>query len=142
MADALLNPEELSYFRTARRRVQDTYGLGAAQNAYEQGAASNAYARSLGDLTRQFDQVRSKLPWNYAGRGMLNSGLYQKGLADYGQDRLRSFGNLRGSYEDQMGGFNLAAQQLAAVKTAGASDIEEQEQSRVASIAAMLRAVR
>lgn len=142
MADPLLNPDELAYFRTTRRRVQDTYGLGAAQNAYQQQTAGNAYARSLGDLTRQYDSMRSKLPWGYAARGVSNSGIAQKGFADLGQDRIRAFGNLRGGYDDQMGGFNLAAQQLAASRTASLADVDDQEQGRVASIAAMLRAAR
>lgn len=142
MAEGLLNPEELSYFRTARRRVQDTYGMGAAQNQFEQGAAKRGYGRKLGDVTRQFDQMRSKIPWGFASRGMLNSGLHQKAVADYGIARTNTIGDLRGAHEDQMGALNLAAQQLGQIRTSTLSDVDEQQQSRVASIAAMLRAAR
>lgn len=142
MAEGLLDPEELSYFRTARRRVQDTYGLGAAQNTFEKGRAGATFARNVGDLTKQFDAMRSKVPWSFAGRGLLNSGLHQKAVADFDVNRTSSFGNLRAQYDDQLGGLDLAAQQLAAVRAGALSDVDDQERSRVAAIAAMLRAAR
>lgn len=142
MAESLLDAESLGHFRSARRRVQDTYDLGTAQNNYQRQVAGSQYGRSLGDLTRQFDQIRTKMPWGAARRGMLNSGLYQRQLGEYGADRVRAFSNLRGVYDDQLGGLNLADSQLSSVRTGALNDIEEQQRNRIASVAAMLRGAR
>ena len=142
MASSLLSPEDINYFATGRRRVNDTYNLGQAQGNYQRDVAAGAFGRAQGNLLSQYAKMRDRLPYGYARRGMLNSGIYQKGLADFAQDKNRAIGDLAGSYAEQTAGFDLAQRQLAQVRQSSLMDLDEQEQSRIAATAAALRAAR
>ena len=142
MASSLLNPDEVGYFNTARRRVTDSYGIGQAQNAYQRDTAASAFARSQGTLMQRYAQMRDRLPYGYAKRGLLNSGIYQKGLADFAQQKNQAIGDLAGQFQDQNAGFDLAQRQLASVYSGAGMDLDEQEKQREAAVAASLRAAR
>jgi hypothetical protein len=139
---AELDPDSLQFFRSGRRKVDEAYDLGTAQNNYQRQITNSQYQRNLGDLTRQYDKLRTAIPFKYAARGLSNSGLYKEGLTNYGNDRVRAFGNLRGAFDDQNAGFDLADQQLAKVRASAQSDLNEQEQTRMATVAASLRGAR
>lgn len=139
MADEL-NPEELNYYSTRRRQITDTYNLGQAQNTYQQGALGRDEQRQIGDLAYQYGQMRDKAPWGYARRGLLNSGIYQKGLTDLAQSGyVRPLNNITGQYQDQLGALQLAQQQLGTIQTGALSDVDEAEKARIAAVAATLR---
>lgn len=136
----LLNPDDYTHYQVQRRRINDTYNLGLPQNKWQRSLVRNEYARDKGDLSRQFAEMREQLPGGYAGRGLLNSGIYHRGLADLAGDRSRAFGRLRGGFEDQTFGLDLARQQLGQVRTNARSDIDDMEAARRAAVAASLRA--
>lgn len=139
MADEL-NPEELNYYRTRKRQITDTHNLGQAQNAYQQGALGREQERSVGNLAYQYGQMRDKAPWGYAARGLLNSGIYQKGLTDLAQGAyIRPLNDLQAQYQDQLGGLQLASQQLGQIQAGALSDVDEAERARIAAVAASLR---
>lgn len=140
---AELNPEDFNYFRTKKRQVNTTYDLGAAQNTYQSAAAGNQYTRNVGDLAAAYGKAVEKLPWSYGARGLLNSGIYQKGAYDLATEGwIRPFANMAGQYQDVQGGFQLAGQQLGRIKGEGLADISDAEQARLAmeQIAAAIRA--
>lgn len=135
-----LNPEEINYYATRRRQVTDTHNLGQAQNTYQQGAMGRDLERTTGDLAYQYGQMRDKAPWGYAARGLLNSGIYQKGLYDLQQSGyVRPLNNITSQYQDQLGALQLASQQLGQVQSGALSDVDEAEKARIAAVAASLR---
>lgn len=133
-----LDPAQVNYLATARRRIRDTYALQRTQNAYQTRVLRGQYARGKGDLTRQFYQGRQQLPAPYAQGGLLNSGLYQLGLSRFGEERRAAFGNLSGEYNDELRGLRLASRQLGQVKRQGLRDIESEEAARRAALASSL----
>lgn len=134
-----LNPEDFNWFASSRRRVNDTFNLGQAQNQYQQSILGNQFARGLGDTTRQFARMREKMPWAAARRGLMNSGIWTKQLADFGVDKNAAVANLTGQFNDQKFGLQLAGQQLGQVRQSALLDLDDQEAARRAAIAAALR---
>lgn len=142
MMAAALNPEDFNYFRTKRRQVDTTHSLGQAQNAYQSAAAGNQFTRNVGDLARQYGRAVEKHPWGFGARGLLNSGIYQKSVADLATDGfVRPYTNMVGQHQDVQGGFALAGQQLGRIRGESMADISSAEQSRLAmeQIAAAIR---
>jgi len=137
-----LSPEDVNYFGTTRRRVNDTFNLGSAQNLYQRQTAQSAFGRTKNNLFTSFARMRDKLPGQYASRGLLNSGLYQKGIADFGQRKNQQIGEVTAQFGEQMAGLDLAERQLGQVRTSASMDVDEQEQSRIAAAASLLRAAR
>ena len=134
-----LEPEQVNALQTRRRQVNTTYGLGMAQNRFERNRTGREFRRGKVDLLRQFGKARRELPQAYAAGGLLNSGLYQKGIADLGQERIGAFGQLRGQYQDVMGGLRLAGRQLGQVRQSSLNDIDSQRAASRAALASSLR---
>jgi hypothetical protein len=137
-----LTSDDLNYFNTAKRRVDQTYKAGLAQNEWQRKAATSAYQRSDGDLRAKFAQARRQLPSAYARAGMLNSGIYARGLDQWQSDKIREQGNLRAGYDQQMAGLSLADRQLAELLWTSTYDINTAHAARQASVAEALRAAR
>lgn len=135
-----LSMDEVGFFGRNRRRVDNTWELGSAQNRFQKQAAGETYAQNLGSLTRQFTQMREKMPYGFARRGTMNSGLWGRALGEYATNRSTAFGNLATNYNRQQAGFRLTDEQLANVKSESHKDIDNQEAMRIATIAASLRA--
>lgn len=136
-----LDPAQVNYLATARRRIRDQYGIGRTQNAYQQRTLRSQYSRGKADLARQFYQGRQQLPSPYAQAGLLNSGLYQLGLSRFGEERRAAYGNLGGEFNDELRGLRLAARQLLQVRRQGLRDIDSEEAARRAALASSLRTV-
>lgn len=140
---AELNPEDFNYFRTKKRQINTTHDLGQAQNTYQKQAAGNQFTRNVGDLAHAYGRAVERHPWGYGARGMLNSGVYQKGVYDLAAEGwVRPYLNMLSQYQDVSGGFDLAAQQLGRIKGEGLADVSDAEQARLAmeQIAAAIRA--
>lgn len=128
------------YYRSARRRVNDTYGMGVSQNTQQQSQLRNTFGRQKGDLVRQFADMRERLPGSFAGRGMLNSGMYQHALTQFGDRRAQSFADLGQQQTDGLAGLQLARDQMEWTRGATLGDLEEQQAARRRAIAASLQA--
>ncbi len=134
-----LGAEEVNFFETSRRRARTTYGQGSAQNTFQRGQLAQATGRGRADLMKQFDAIRNKLPGGFAGRGLLNSGIYQEKLGQYGTDRLTATNRFE---EDATGASNqltLGQGQLDELYKDAMTDIDGQESARRQAIAASLR---
>lgn len=133
-----LNPEDYNFFRQSKRRVKDSYFLGLEQNDYQKGVLGAGYTRNVADLTRKFSEMRKGLPGGFAKRGMLNSGAYQRSVADFNTQRNTTMQNTEAQNAEQIWGLALARNQLESVKTNAEFDIDEQERARRAAIAAAI----
>jgi hypothetical protein len=134
-----LDPEYFSWLRNSKRKINDQYGINVSQNQYQQDTLRNAYARQQGDMASQYGRARVRLPGQYAARGMLNSGKYQRALTDLATDRTRSLADAAGSYQDQLGAYTMARGQLEQVRAGGLADLEDAGAARRAAIASALR---
>jgi hypothetical protein len=133
----VLTADDYTYYQVGRRRVNDTFALSKAQNDYQGGIATRARDRGLSDLKRQYQLAQRKFPQTYAKRGLLNSGLYNRGQYDLQLQNTMQKKNIQGSFGDQMGGLYMAGLQLGATRDSALSDIDMQEQARRATAQAI-----
>jgi hypothetical protein len=138
---AELTPEDIAYFEIARRRIEDAYQQSLAQNQYETNALRGEQARQEADLIAQLDQLRTGITSEFAGGGLLNSGLYQKALGDFQGARQRQVGMLQGSFADRINALQLARQQIGQTRTGALSDLETERQSRLNALASQISSV-
>ena len=137
--DPGLSPDEVNALQTRRRQVNTTYGLGMAQNRFQMGRTRRECNRGRQDLKFQFGRARRELPGAYAAGGLMNSGIYQRGLTDFNVEKTRALGNLRGQFQDEMGGLRLASRQLDRVRQSSLNDIASQRAARRQALASSLR---
>lgn len=133
---------DLAQFQGRRNELKDQYQQGLARLDFQQGNADQDYATARSNLVRQFDQMREKLPYGFNRRGLMNSGVYAQGLQDYGDQRVRQFGEFEQKRQQQQAGFGLQRRQAADSFRAGMSQVDELEKARRAQLAAQIKAVR
>lgn len=132
----LLNPEDYQYYRSQRQRVRDTYNLSTAQNAHEQKVVRNELSRQLGDYARKFQRSREGLHGRAIRGGLMNSGIWQRQLANFASDRAQAMSNVRGRADDSLGGLRLARDQLDHILYNQTVDFNAQEAARRAAVEA------
>lgn len=136
MAD--LGPLEEYSLASRKRRVDDTYGLGTARNAYERSTYEGEHQFDVADLRRQLTRARTALPYGYAGRGLLNSGIYQEGLQNFLSDQDSIQSRMLRQHLDRLGGFTIGQQELDRIYQSAQADIEEERAARRAAAAASI----
>lgn len=136
-----LSSDDWNYFQTQKRRVNQTFGYGLDQNQWQRDSATNDHGRKLADLKAQWGQMRAKLPSPYAGAGLLNSGIYARGLDTAQADFNRAQGDLAGGFNDQLAALGLADRQLESVRGNSLNDLDSAEVARRAAVAEALRSI-
>jgi len=141
MADFVqqVSPDQVLGFGQSRRRNRTTFGI---QSGNANFARSNAYSDQgleTGALTQQYGQQRRQLPEQFAGRGLLNSGIYKQGLQDFNQQRVTAFQGLSQKYNQQIGKINVDQYGQAQQFNDANADIDEQEKVARAQLAVALR---
>ena len=137
-----LDPTEVAYYDSLASRLNSTFDQSMAANQLQQTQLSTENDIRMEDLTRRFEQVRDKLPGGFAKRGILNSGIYNNALTEYGTDRSNAFSDMSRQFNNQMAGLQQQAAQLGQTKQTGLGDVEVQRAARRNAKAAILRAVR
>lgn len=137
-----LDAQALTGFNVQKRRVNEAYGLGLAQNRFQKSRTRNEYTRGRRDLVARFGEARRELPGAYAQGGLLNSGLWQKRVADFNAERQRALGSLQGRFREENSGLRLARRQLEQVRRGALDDIKSQRAARRSATASALRSAR
>lgn len=134
-----ISPAESTAYENRRRRARDTYEGGLAALESQRGDVMAKQGLDTAQFTRNWDQSRNRLPGGYARRGLLNSGIYKRGLEQYAQARQQASSQLGLRYQAMLNQMNQ--QQMAAGlqfnNTMG--DLYDQEAMRRAEIAAALK---
>lgn len=136
-----LSSDDWNYFQTQKRRVNQTFGYGLDQNQWQRDSTTNDHNRRLADLKAKWGQQRAQLPTAYAQRGLLNSGIYARGLDRAQGDFNRAQGDLAGAFNDQLAGLGLADRQLESVRGNSLNDLDSAEAARRAAVAEALRSI-
>lgn len=143
MADASgqLLPTELQYWNAAKQRVNRAYDMGTGQNKHDRGLAQYQYDWDRQDMLKRLADQRNAIPGQFNRRGMMNSGLYQRGLADYTRDSTRSTQRLDTAHYLRQAGFNLVDNQLKRIRDESLTDITDQQAALRELRATTLRSV-
>src|SRR4051812_47009489 len=100
------DPTDLLLWAQTKRQATSQYGQGQANLAYQRTLADQSNQNQTYDQNRQWDQYRDRLPGGFAGRGLLNSGIYHGALQNYGVDRTTAMGRQAQAYQNALGQFD------------------------------------
>ncbi len=129
----VLTADDFTNFQVQRQRVNDTYNLGAAQNQFQKNLLQLQYDQSVGDLKRAYAKGFRGLASPFSRRGLLNSGLYAQGRADYDTNYRTNLENATAMFNQNMSGIDLANSQLGDVKRSSLSEIDMRDAARRAT---------
>lgn len=137
--NATLDPGYFNYLNDQRRSVDDRYKASLASNDYERGQIDQNRAASIGNLTKQFAENRRTLSQGIAGRGLANSGIWQRKVAGHLGDRNQAFSDLQNQWSADVNRLAIARQALEAGRGSQLAELHDQEAQRRADTAAMIR---
>lgn len=138
---AFMRPEDVNLFNTRKSNLRAEYGRQSARNVFDQGQARLDFGLAQRNLTNDWDAFRNKLPGQFAGRGLMNSGVYTNALQEYAQNRQLGFEGLGRQFDKQMGGYAQQALDLESRLQQGLNMVEAERQARRAELAAQLRSI-
>lgn len=143
-----------SVYEQLRRELLANYSQQASLNAYQQFLANQKNTRAFDNLSRQafgttptggLGQV-PKLTSSYAQRGLkgqgVQSGLYNRALSQYGQERARQLGYAQQDIDTANRGFDLNQTNLESNLRLGEQDIEARKARQIADDARALLQLR
>ena len=139
MAYDPLDPFTLVQYGNQAQQLRRQYGQGLARNDYSKAQLGIRHQMAQDDLGQQFFDYRQQLPGGFAGRGLLNSGLYKHALEQYSSRKLQGQNKLQFEYSSQLGDLGLNRLGLEETYSGGLSDLEAEKQARRAQLAAQLR---
>lgn len=131
------------------------YGLQQSNLNFQRGNLQQQKRQDFAGLAYQYGKMREALPGQYAGRGLLNSGIYQQGIYDFNRQKQQAAAALTTKWQGQLGANHFQAldntgryydtqAQLGAQNQKDAYDwsLQEAEKQSQAALADQLRGVR
>lgn len=112
---------------------------GLARTQWERQRLGAERGHQLGQFNYEQDQFRERLPGQFIGRGLQNSGIRNRGFQDYAAQRLSGLQGLNLQFARQQGELGQTQQDIWANYNAGVKNIDAESFARRASIASMLR---
>ncbi len=132
---------EATAFEGRRSATDYEYQQNVIQNAAAQRRLGMEQATARRTLARQLDRARQQLPGAYSGRGLLRSGIYNRGIGDFEIGRVQAqatqdmdFGRRRDDLFSQLSSFDVN-------RVLSLANIDLQEAQRRSAIAAMLQGI-
>lgn len=124
-----------------RRNSAQSLSRNVAQTQFARGnlyANRSAETQSLSD---KYNQMRTRLPGQFASRGLTNSGIRNQGFQDYGTARNNAFGDMGRRYQQQLGQLSIGEANYNQDYGNQTADIAGEEATRRAELAAQLRSL-
>lgn len=136
-----------SLFERQRRGLQESFAEQSALNAYQRFLAQKEAERGIRDINEAAFGFRREVPRltsSFAQRGLtgkgVKSGVFNKALTEYGQQRTRQLGEAQGSLADMLRGYDLRQSQLLSGYERSMADLEAAKARQIAEDAqALLR---
>jgi len=133
-----LPPAEANAYENVRRRARDTYQGSLAGIESQRGDLQAANAFNVGQVGRRWDRTRTRVPGRFIGRGLMNSGLYRRGLQEYGENRMAASQGLALRYQQMVNSLNQQGLGAGILFNNIVGDSYDQEAIRRAQIASAL----
>jgi hypothetical protein len=134
-----MSPEEINVYQTRRQQADTAYGRSRANIDYSRSIAGVDYGLAKSRGTRSWDKAYKGLPSNYARRGILRSGIYNKGYKDYLTSRENAETDLTMGNRRQMDQYERQNADLELVRNMTQQQIEAERLAAEASLASRLR---
>jgi hypothetical protein len=121
-----MTESERWWFTNRENQARRTFDYGKAQNTYERNLAKTQAGWDRSDLLRQFSQQRAALPSTYNRRGVMNSGLWQRGYGEWAGNKVRSLTRQQSAADSRQQGFDIADYSMADIKQKALDDLTAQ----------------
>lgn len=134
-----LDPSEILSYSNQRRQAMANWSQQRSQSDLMAGQADRQYGMDVGNQKHAWDNARTRVPGSFARRGLATSGLYGRGLQEYGFQRNQSFGQLANDYYNKKAQYAQQNSYLDQQYWNSMSNIQDTERMRRAQIAAQLQ---
>lgn len=138
---AELSPWEIVGYDTRRDALRNQYQSALAQFTYDRSMLGAQELIDFDDLGWQWNQRRDRLPGAFNRRGLLNSGIYNQGLQDYGHERQSAYDKLRFNYEKTRGQISIDEQKALGGYNTGMATVDAEQSARRQQLASQLREI-
>ena len=102
-------------------------------------SAQRDYGFNWRDAKKNWERSRAKLAGGYQARGMMRSGMYNRGQSEFSVDRTNNFGQLARAFNDQREGLGVQRANTDLGYFGGMVDSETQRSMDWANTAAALQ---
>jgi hypothetical protein len=136
-----LGPEEIAAYGLRQQNADDAYRRGLVKLAQSRDWSAQDYRLNAADLTRQWDGGFRRIPSAFARRGVLRSGISNRGYGEYDWRRQMATRDLNRNFERQQAGFDQQGGDLSFVNSMVQRQIDVERMARQASLAAAIRGV-
>lgn len=131
-------------YNQKKRAAGAGYASKTAANTYAQFLSQQRGARKKFDLQQQYEKEAPKVVGSFAKRGLagpgVQSGIFQKGMIDFGNQNVRDFADLNRAQDEEMQQLQFDEKQNRAEYDQQIAELEAQKQASIASAAATLSA--
>ena len=134
-----LDPTEVSAYDNRRRRARDTYQIGLAGIENQRSNMLQNEGLETKNLAHKYTNMRNRLPGGYINRGVMDSGIYKRGLENYAYNRQAEQSSLAARYQQMLADQALQGQAAGVNYSNTIGAVDDEEAVRRASIAAALK---
>jgi hypothetical protein len=138
-----------SLFERQRRNLQQNFAQQSALNTYQRYLAQQQGERGIRDIEESAFGTRREVPRltsSFARRGLtgqgVRSGVFNRALNEYGQQRARELGEGQQSLADALRGFDLRQGQYLSGYETSLADLEADKTRQIAQDAQALLTLR
>lgn len=124
---------------TGSNNLTSNWGRDTAVQNRQMASAQRDYGFNWQDAKRNWERSRAKLAGGYQSRGMMRSGMYNRGQSQFSVDRSNNFGQLARQYQDQREGYGMQQANTDRGYFGGMIDAETQKSMGWADTAAALQ---
>ena len=146
MAGGIVIAYDPSLFEANRRTATNRYGAESAMNAYRQFLSKTRGRRNIGQYDREVKKAAPKLTSSYGQRGLygqgIRSGIYNRGMADFGQEAVRQRGYLTEDLSESDRQYDISQRQLLASLQSSLADMETDKARQISQDAQALLQLR
>jgi hypothetical protein len=111
-------------YQGRKDQLANTYQGQLAQTTYNRSMLATNEGLALADLGQSWHESRQQIPGAYGRRGLLNSGIYKKGLGEFAQERQKAFDRTKLGYAQQRGQFDVTDQTNLSNYNQGVTGVE------------------
>jgi len=133
--------QEQVAFDRQRDAIDYSFQTGLARNAASTSQLDLDQGLATRRLSRDFTRARNNLPGSYAGRGLLNSGFYKRGLQDFGVAQVDAISALQNDFGSRRNDLFGQLTALDANRLVQLADVDLNQATRRSAIASVLQGV-
>ena len=131
-----IDPDTYNSYTNMRNNYGSNYLQQSAGLQSRMATGTQQFSNQIRDAGTQFGRQRSKLPGQFMGRGMLRSGMYNRGRNEFQTDKVNAYGNMRQNFAQQQQGWAQEQSGYGMTRDQGYLSVEQgMAQARAAAVA-------